>query len=500
MGILFPHHLDYVFLVYGLAFVLVAAVCAVIPKESARGAPWIWLGLFGLVHGVSEWLEIIAIDLKDTPTLSVQLKEPNGVTNLNEVHTVTLTSTFGVLANPTVTTNGSGFASTMYKPNKGNSAFITATAPLFVPGGISVTINTPTTATGQNWLERDDIKPSAVTVEKLPPLLFARQTPQPSFGFISQAFQRAVFASSIAQDANSIVTDDDQFIYVNGFDGPGATNPIIEKINRRTGVSIGTLALTEEDFATGRDGMVYDGASIWVCGGSHLMQVNPVTLTMTNDYDLDAVSGTLQGIVWDGAYLYAYIKGSTTYGESILQIDTTGTVLNNSAPLGGGANVKQLVIDDAYAFFQVDSAGTNRWFRVALGSASLGASSSAGQYNVGTAVLGSRQIFVGGTAGLAMITTDPEVSADIITLTPATVGDVYDLQFDGVNLWAITGVAGGGGPRRFVRKISFDGSAFTIEQSFDLTPNVPNALTFDGQNMYVLNNDDGSIIKYFAGK
>ena len=69
MGNFLQQHLDYVYFVYGLAFVLIAAVCAVIPKESARGVPWIWLGLFGLTHGVSEWLEIFPINLQDTPTL-----------------------------------------------------------------------------------------------------------------------------------------------------------------------------------------------------------------------------------------------------------------------------------------------------------------------------------------------------------------------------------------------------------------------------------------------
>ena len=67
MAIFFQHDLDYVYFVYGLAFVLVAAICAVIPRESARGTPWTWLGLFGLAHGVSEWLEILALDLQDTP-------------------------------------------------------------------------------------------------------------------------------------------------------------------------------------------------------------------------------------------------------------------------------------------------------------------------------------------------------------------------------------------------------------------------------------------------
>ena len=67
MAIYFQHDLDYVYFAYGLAFVLVAAICAVIPRESTRGIPWTWLGGFGLAHGVTEWLEIIALDLQDTP-------------------------------------------------------------------------------------------------------------------------------------------------------------------------------------------------------------------------------------------------------------------------------------------------------------------------------------------------------------------------------------------------------------------------------------------------
>ncbi len=70
MGNFFQQHLDYVLFVYGLAFVLLAAICAVIPKESARGTPWIWLGLFGLAHGLSEWLEILAINLNDNSVFS----------------------------------------------------------------------------------------------------------------------------------------------------------------------------------------------------------------------------------------------------------------------------------------------------------------------------------------------------------------------------------------------------------------------------------------------
>lgn len=64
-------HLDYLFFVYGLAFFWVASICATIPRESGRGAPWLWLGLFGAFHGLSEWLEIFLMDLTYNPAVDM---------------------------------------------------------------------------------------------------------------------------------------------------------------------------------------------------------------------------------------------------------------------------------------------------------------------------------------------------------------------------------------------------------------------------------------------
>ena len=63
----FTQQLDYIFFFYGLAFILLMAVCAIIHKrEEATGLPWILLGIFGLIHGVNEWFDLLAISLGDS--------------------------------------------------------------------------------------------------------------------------------------------------------------------------------------------------------------------------------------------------------------------------------------------------------------------------------------------------------------------------------------------------------------------------------------------------
>ena len=52
--------LDYIFFFYGRAFILLGAVCFAIARGERRGS-WVMLGLFGFVHGASEWLDLIAL-------------------------------------------------------------------------------------------------------------------------------------------------------------------------------------------------------------------------------------------------------------------------------------------------------------------------------------------------------------------------------------------------------------------------------------------------------
>jgi hypothetical protein len=65
----FQSQLDFVFLFYGLAFVILAAVCLG-GKRGKDAIPWHWLGLFGLAHGLNEWLDLVALAVGDHPAFS----------------------------------------------------------------------------------------------------------------------------------------------------------------------------------------------------------------------------------------------------------------------------------------------------------------------------------------------------------------------------------------------------------------------------------------------
>jgi hypothetical protein len=63
--------LDYIFFFYGLGFILLAAVILSMSGSEDRPLPWGWLGLFSLTHGTNEWLDMLALSLKDSPAFSV---------------------------------------------------------------------------------------------------------------------------------------------------------------------------------------------------------------------------------------------------------------------------------------------------------------------------------------------------------------------------------------------------------------------------------------------
>jgi len=64
----FIRQYDYIFFMYGLAFILLGAVCLMIrPQGTLR---IINLGIFGLLHGVNEWLDMLAISIGDSPDFS----------------------------------------------------------------------------------------------------------------------------------------------------------------------------------------------------------------------------------------------------------------------------------------------------------------------------------------------------------------------------------------------------------------------------------------------
>lgn len=53
--------LDFIFFFYGLAFILLGVTCFAIARIPGRQEPWLVLGVFGFVHGASEWLDLTAL-------------------------------------------------------------------------------------------------------------------------------------------------------------------------------------------------------------------------------------------------------------------------------------------------------------------------------------------------------------------------------------------------------------------------------------------------------
>jgi PAS domain S-box-containing protein len=62
----FSLQMDYIFLFYGLAFILLAGVVYSSPYRRDSAMPWKWLALFGLSHGINEWLEMLALSQGDS--------------------------------------------------------------------------------------------------------------------------------------------------------------------------------------------------------------------------------------------------------------------------------------------------------------------------------------------------------------------------------------------------------------------------------------------------
>ena len=69
------HHLilpqmDYIFFVYGLAFILLGVVCTATGIRKVTTFPLKWLGLFGFSHGINEWLDMLVISQGDGTTFA----------------------------------------------------------------------------------------------------------------------------------------------------------------------------------------------------------------------------------------------------------------------------------------------------------------------------------------------------------------------------------------------------------------------------------------------
>ncbi len=63
MADFFKSQIDYIFFFYGFSFILLLPLCHFLNRRPRRLLPWMWLGLFGVTHGLSEWLDLLALGL-----------------------------------------------------------------------------------------------------------------------------------------------------------------------------------------------------------------------------------------------------------------------------------------------------------------------------------------------------------------------------------------------------------------------------------------------------
>lgn len=56
------NNLDYIFFIYGLSFILIGVFSYLLHLRKSSNIPWLWLSLFGFVHGVYPWVSLFGIN------------------------------------------------------------------------------------------------------------------------------------------------------------------------------------------------------------------------------------------------------------------------------------------------------------------------------------------------------------------------------------------------------------------------------------------------------
>jgi diguanylate cyclase (GGDEF)-like protein len=71
MASFLSNQLDFIFFLYGLAFIILGATCSSVAKSQGGGEAWAMLGAFGFVHGIGEWLDLTALIVGDGPAFTI---------------------------------------------------------------------------------------------------------------------------------------------------------------------------------------------------------------------------------------------------------------------------------------------------------------------------------------------------------------------------------------------------------------------------------------------
>jgi signal transduction histidine kinase len=67
----FKGQYDYIYFFYGLSFLFLALICFNIDQRKSRTLPWFLVGLFGLVHGINEWIDLLVVIYGQNNTFSL---------------------------------------------------------------------------------------------------------------------------------------------------------------------------------------------------------------------------------------------------------------------------------------------------------------------------------------------------------------------------------------------------------------------------------------------
>lgn len=71
MADFFVNQLDFIFFFYGLSFFILAALAFSLSIEKKSNFAWSWLGIFGVLHGMNEWLDLFVITFNDNFSLQL---------------------------------------------------------------------------------------------------------------------------------------------------------------------------------------------------------------------------------------------------------------------------------------------------------------------------------------------------------------------------------------------------------------------------------------------
>ncbi len=71
MAVFFAAQLDFIFFFYGLAFVLLGWVSLALARGAEQRMPWLFMAAFGFLHGMLEWLDLLALVIGDSVSFTV---------------------------------------------------------------------------------------------------------------------------------------------------------------------------------------------------------------------------------------------------------------------------------------------------------------------------------------------------------------------------------------------------------------------------------------------